>query len=85
MQLPADPGAAAGRFPAPDLLQHIRSHAPDRLGLQDLAALAPRSLSFQRRVMFGYSPSCNDELANIGLSERICLDSYLAEVRAGPL
>jgi len=32
--------------------------------------------------MFGYCPSCDEELADIGPGEVICQDCYLAEVRA---
>lgn len=35
--------------------------------------------------MFGYCLRLLCELANIGLSERICLDCYTAEVQAEPL
>jgi len=33
----------------------------------------------------GYCPGCDDELADIGPGEGVCLGCYLAEVRAGPL
>jgi hypothetical protein len=32
--------------------------------------------------MFGYCPGCDEELADIGPGEAVCLDGYLAEVRA---
>jgi hypothetical protein len=34
--------------------------------------------------MFGYCPSCDDELVDIGPGEEVCQDDYLAEVRAEP-
>jgi hypothetical protein len=34
--------------------------------------------------MFGYCPCCDNVLADIGPGEVVCLDCYLAEVRAEP-
>jgi len=35
--------------------------------------------------MFGYCPGCDDELADIGPGEGVCLDCHLAEAQAEPL